>query len=133
MFIIMAAICVFPTINVIKDIRDQVFVYSDLFWLIGSLFGSFLVWVLYLFFSTLIFKKATLGMKINHLAFAKHHDGEVRYITLLMRMLVNVLCIVFSLGFSVILDAISMLCTAKGRNFYDILTSMKVVSADELD
>ena len=131
MFILMVAICIFPAINVIRDINEQVLVVSDLLWLLFSFFASFAVCILYLFLSSLIFRGATFGMRINRLVFVKSNDTSLRYYNLLFRHFVNILCIVFSLGFSVIFDAISMICTEKGRNFYDILTSMKVVNIND--
>lgn len=128
MFIIFAGITVAPTISYINDAMKGVYVSADLYWLIFSIFASFCVWILYLFLSSIILGNATVGMKINNLVFIRNNGLEMTFSSILLREAVVVLSIIFSLGFTVIFDPISLACNAEGKNFYDILSSTKVVS-----
>ena len=132
MLIIFAGVCIAPALRFFSPLMDNKFISSDLMWLIFSIFGSFCIWVLYLFLSSVIFKKATLGMKIAKLAFAQSGDGEVTYRGILFRELTVVISLVFSLGFAAIFNPISIIFNEKGKSFYDILSRIKVVNADEI-
>lgn len=132
MFILMALICVAPSIIFFRDLLNGSFNTNELLWLSFSVFGSFCVWILYLFVTSLIFKGATLGMKISHLSFKKINDSDLTFRNLLYRETVVVLCIVLSLGFSVIFDLMSVICSKNGRTFHDVYSYMKVVSSREL-
>lgn len=132
MFILMAMICVAPAIIFFRDLINGSFNTSELLWLSFSIFGSFCVWILYLFLTSLIFKGATLGMKISHLSFRKINDSDLTFRNLLYRETLVVLCIVLSLGFSVIFDLMSVICSKNGRTFHDVYSFMKVVSSREL-
>ena len=133
MFILLALICVAPTINLVRTVQANNYSNGDIMWLIFSLIGSVLVWVLYLSLTGLIFKNATLGMKIMRLVFVRSNGSELTFINIFIRELISVICIIFSLGFSLILDPISLMCSESGKNFYDIFSSTKVVSLYELD
>ena len=133
MFILLALICVAPTINLVRTVQANNYSSGDIMWLVFSLIGSVLVWVLYLSLTGLIFKNATLGMKIMRLVFVRSNGSELTFINTFIRELISVICIIFSLGFSLILDPISLMCSESGKNFYDIFSSTKVVSLYELD
>jgi uncharacterized RDD family membrane protein YckC len=133
MFILLALICVAPTINLVRTVQANNYSNGDIMWLVFSLIGSVLVWVLYLSLTGLIFKNATLGMKIMRLVFVRSNGSELTFINIFIRELISVICIIFSLGFSLILDPISLMCSESGKNFYDIFSSTKVVSLYELD
>ncbi len=133
MFILLALICVAPTINLVRTVQANNYSNGDIMWLVFSLIGSVLVWVLYLSLTGLIFKNATLGMKIMRLVFVRSNGSEITFINIFIRELISVICIIFSLGFSLILDPISLMCSESGKNFYDIFSSTKVVSLYELD
>lgn len=133
MFILLVLICVAPTINLVRTVQANNYSNGDIMWLVFSLIGSVLVWVLYLSLTGLIFKNATLGMKIMHLVFVRSNGSELTFINIFIRELISVICIIFSLGFSLILDPISLMCSKSGKNFYDIFSSTKVVSLYELD
>lgn len=133
MFILLALICVAPTINLVRTVQANNYSNGDIMWLVFSLIGSVLVWVLYLSLTGLIFKNATLGMKIMRLVFVRSNGSELAFINIFIRELISVICIIFSLGFSLILDPISLMCSESGKNFYDIFSSTKVVSLYELD
>ena len=133
MLIILIAICLAPSINLIRGIQNSNFVTGDILWLVFSLIGSVLIWVLYLSLTSLIFKNATLGMKIMKLVFARSNGRELTFLDIFIRELTSVVCLVFSLGFSLIMDPISLLVSEHGRNFYDIFSFTKVVSLYDLD
>ena len=133
MFVLLALICVAPTINLVRTVQANNYSNGDIMWLVFSLIGSVLVWVLYLSLTGLIFKNATLGMKIMRLVFVRSNGSELTFINIFIRELISVICIIFSLGFSLILDPISLMCSESGKNFYDIFSSTKVVSLYELD
>ena len=132
MFILFAAIVVYPTIVLVRDLMNDSFVLKDALWLGFSIFASFCVWILYLFVSALIFRNATFGMRINKLVFAKSNGGEMNFRVLLFRETAVVVCYVLSLGFMPIFDAISLFCSKNAKNFYDIFSLTKVVSSDDL-
>ena len=133
MLIILIAICIAPSFNLIKGIQNSNFVTGDILWLVFSLIGSVLIWVLYLSLTSLIFKNATLGMKIMKLVFVRSNGRELTFLDIFIRELTSVVCLVFSLGFSLIMDPISLLVSEHGRNFYDIFSFTKVVSLYDLD
>ena len=133
MLIILIAICIAPSINLIRGIQNSNFVAGDILWLVFSLIGSVLIWVLYLSLTSLIFKNATLGMKIMKLVFVRSNGRELTFLDIFIRELTSVVCLVFSLGFSLIMDPISLLVSEHGRNFYDIFSFTKVVSLYDLD
>lgn len=133
MFVLLAVICVAPTINLVRTVQANNYSNGDIMWLVFSLIGSVLVWVLYLSLTGLIFKNATLGMKIMRLVFVRSNGSQLTFINIFIRELISVICLIFSLGFSLILDPISLMCSENGKNFYDIFSSTKVVSLYELD
>ncbi len=133
MLILLVAICIAPSINLIKAIQNDNLVNSDIIWLVFSFVGSVLVWVLYLSLTGLIFNKATLGMKIMKLSFVKTNGTEITFLNIFSREVVSIICLIFSLGFSLIIDPISLLCSKSGRNFYDIFSSLKVVSLYDVE
>ena len=131
MFLITAGICIAPAIIFFKGAMNNNFIIADLLWLIFSIFGSFAVWILYLFMSALLLKGSTLGMKIYKLCFVKTNSTDLRAVNIFFREATLVICIVLSFGFSVVFDFLSMLCNDSGKNFYDIFSSTKVVTIDE--
>ncbi len=133
MLIILVAICIAPSINLLKGVQSNNYVTGDVLWLVFSLIGSVLVWILYLSLTGLIFKNATLGMKIMKLAFVRTNGTELSFLDIFTRELTSVVCLVFSCGFSLILDPISLLVSESGKNFYDIFSLTKVVSLYDLD
>lgn len=132
MLLLLIAVCTVPTISLIRDIIKEASVVSDALWLGFSLFGTYCLWILYLFLSALVFRNATLGMRINHLVFKKTNGNNMTARTLLFRETAVVFCIVFSFGFTLIFDPISVICSENGKNFYDIFSSTKVVDVNDL-
>ena len=133
MLILLVAICIAPSLNLAKGIMNDNLVMGDILWLVFSFIGSVLVWILYLSLTGLIFKNATLGMKIMRLAFVKTNGTEVMFLNIFAREATLIICLIFSLGFTIIFDPISLLCSENGKNFYDIFSLTKVVSLYELD
>ena len=129
MFVLLAMICVAPSIIFFRDLMNGSFNTGELLWLLFSVFGSFCVWILYLFLTSIIFKGATLGMKISRLTFRRINGERVNFRSLLFRETTVVICIVLSLGFSVIFDVISVICTKKGLTFHDVYSFMRVYSS----
>ena len=132
MFILLAAICSYPVIVLIRHLMEDSFMKEDALWLVFSIFGSFCVWILYLFLSSLIFKNATFGMKINKLVFVKSNGGDMNFRILLFRETAVVVCFVLSLGLAPIFDLISLFCGKNNRTFYDIYSLTKVVSINDI-
>ncbi len=132
MFIIFVAINITPMIVLIRDAMSEHYILSDALWLGFSIFASFCVWILYLFIPVMIFKNATVGMRIMHLAFVRTNGNTLNARCILFRQTSIVISIVFSLGFSLIFDPISLICSENGKNFYDIFSSTKVVSSYDL-
>lgn len=132
MFILFVAICIAPSIVFIRDMMAGHFIVNEMVWLILSGVASVLVWILYLSLTTLIFKNATLGMRIVHLTFIKSNGGDLTFLNIFLRQLICVVCFIFSLGFTVIFDPISLICSENCRNFYDIFSSTKVVSLNDV-
>ena len=128
MLILLVAICVAPSINLVRVIQNNNLVTGDILWLVFSFIGSVLVWILYLSLTTLLFKNATLGMKLMRLVYIRTSGTELTFINLFMCSFIYVICLVLSLGLTLIFDPVSLMCNEKGKNFYDILTSTKVVS-----
>ncbi len=128
MLILLVAICIAPSINLVRVIQNNNLVTGDILWLVFSFIGSVLVWILYLSLTSLLFKNATLGMKLMRLVYIRTNSTELTFINLFMRSFICVICLVLSLGLTLIFDPVSLMCNEKGKNFYDILTSTKVVS-----
>ena len=133
MFIILVAICIAPSINLINGIQANNFVSGDILWLVFSFIGSGLVWILYLSLTGLIFRNATLGMKIMRLVFVRSNGNNLTFLDIFVRELAYVICLLFSFGFTLIVDPIAISCSEKGKSFYDIFSLTKVVSLYELD
>ena len=131
MFVLFIAVCIPPSIIFIKDMMAGNFIVNELVWLILSGVAGILLWVLYLSLTPLIFKNATLGMRIVRLVFVKASGGNLSFSRLFFRQLISVLCFLFSLGFTLFFGPISLICSENGRNFYDIFSSTKVVSFDD--
>ena len=131
MFIIFALINVAPIINCVKDAMDGAFIIADFAWLGFTIFAAFVVWFIYLFLSAIILRNATVGMKINNLVFTRNNGLQMTGISIMVREAVVVMSIVLSLGFTLVFDPISLACNDEGKNFYDILTSTKVVLRDD--
>ena len=133
MLIIFVAICITPSINLIKAVQANNYVTGDILWLVFSFIDSVLIWILYLSLTGFIFKNATLGMKIMKLAFARSDSRELTFLDIFTREVTFVVCLVLSLGLSLILDPISLLVSEHGKNFYDIFSFTKVVSLYDLN
>ena len=72
-------------------------------------------------------------MKIMKLAFARSDSRELTFLDIFTREVTFVVCLVLSLGLSLILDPISLLVSEHGKNFYDIFSFTKVVSLYDLN
>ena len=84
--------------------------------------------IFYLFITSIIFKGATLGMKLVHLTFSRNDGTTPRVVTLFNRAAITMLSIIFSLGLTIIADLFCLLLNEQGKNFHDIYSNMKVVT-----
>ena len=85
MLVITVGISIFPSINFFKEISDGKLVSLSVFWFVFSLMASFLVWILYLSIPCLIFKNATLGMRLCHLRFENSKEKDVKFYHILFK------------------------------------------------
>ena len=130
MLLIFVGITIAPALSFFTSLNSGKFIVNDFVWLIISIFSSFVIWILYLFIFTFIFKNATLGMKLNGLNFVNTKDNEITYSSLLFRETSVVLCLVFSLGLSIFADLFSVIFSKGSRDFIDILSSLRVVNSN---
>ena len=126
MFLILIFVCFAPGLTFFSEILEGKHIASSIFWFVFSIFGSFAIWILYLFLPSLFGSKATLGMKIARLSFVSLKDETVSISSVLFRETAVVICLVFSFGLSILSDSISIACNKEGKSFYDILFSIKV-------
>ena len=131
MFLILVGVCFAPSLSFFREINEGKYIASSIFWFAFSIFGSFLVWILYLSLSALIFRKSTLGMKVTHLKFVSKRGEDVKFYSILFRESIVVVCFVLSCGLSIFSDSISIVNSKDGESIYDVYTSIKV--ADEND
>ena len=129
MLLILIGVCFAPSLTFFREISEGKFISSSIFWFIFSIFGSFCVWILYLTLSAIIFRKATVGMRIAHLNFVSSKDEDVKFSYILFRETAVVICFVLSLGLSIFSDSISIIASKEGKSFYDVLTSIKVLNS----
>ena len=127
MFLITIMICIAPAIVFFKGALKNDFVMGDLLWLIFSFIASVLIWILYLSIPS-IFLGSTVGMRINGLTFASAKYKEIRFSHVLFRETTIVICLVLSLGLCLFSDLFSVLGSKDGKTYYDISSSLKVVS-----
>ena len=131
MFLILVGVCFAPSLTFFREISEGKYITSSIFWLAFSIFGSFCIWILYLGLSALIFRRSTLGMKLVHLKFTSNKDEDVKFYSILFRETAVVICFVLSLGLSVFSDSIAVINNKEGRSFYDVFSSVKVVSDND--
>ena len=131
MVLISVAICLAPALIFFKELMEGDFIAIDLLWLILSLLGSFLVWILYLAIPTLFFKGATVGMRFNHLVFKSMKEKDYTFAHVLFREVGLVVTIVLSLGLALITDIFCICNNNDGRSFHDYFSSLKVVSDND--
>ena len=131
MFLITVAICLAPSLTFFRQLVDGTFIGIDLFWLIFSLVGSFMVWILYLSVPTLFFKGATLGMRLNHLTFENIKEKDYSFSKILFREANLVITLVLSFGLLAISDLVSVINSDEGRSFHDYFSLVKVVGVND--
>ena len=127
-FLAFAAFFTYPFIEFLLEINgsgvtEPTIVLLSLCAVVGLGAGIF-----YLFITSLIFKGATLGMKIVHLTFSRNDGTTPRIIALFARAALTMLTVVLSLGVSIIVDLVCLLLNEQGKNFHDIFSNVKVVS-----
>ena len=127
-FLAFAAFFTYPFIELLLEIKNGGVSQSTIVLLslcsVAGLGGG----IFYLFITSLVFKGATLGMKIMHLSFVRNDGSMPRIITLFNRATLTLLTIVLSLGLSIIADLVCLLLNEQGKNFHDIYSNLKVVT-----
>ena len=131
-FIILILISIFPFVELVMEINKDSLSVGTISWLVISIFAGFLLGIVYLFVTYLIFKNATLGMKITHLTFVKYDGNNPAKRVLFIRSLLVILGFIFSLGFICIADLIAVINNEFGRNFHDVFLGLKMVSQYDL-
>ena len=131
-FIILILISIFPFVELVMEINKDSLSVGTISWLVISIFAGFLLGIVYLFVTYLIFKNATLGMKIAHLTFVKYDGNNPTKRVLFIRSLLVILGFIFSLGFICIADLIAVINNEFGRNFHDVFLGLKMVSQYDL-
>ena len=132
MFIIFWAVFIFPLIDTINAISKGTYSFQTSLFLITFFFLGALLDVFYLFLTSMAFKGATLGMKMNGLTYVKYDGNTPNSPSLFINALSIVIIVIFSLGLSVIVDFISLVHNKMARSFHDIFLGMKMVNTYEL-
>lgn len=132
MFIIFWAIFIFPLIDTINSVSKGTFSFQTTFFLIVFFILGAMLDVFYLFITSIAFKGATLGMKMNGLTFVKYDGNIPSSPTLFINALSLVIIVVFSFGLSVIVDLLSLINNKMARSFHDIFLGMKMVNTYDL-
>ncbi len=131
-FIIIVAVSIFPLVELIIEINKDSLSVGSVNLLIISIIVGFLLGIVYLFVTFVIFKNATLGMKITHLAFVKYDGNNPTKLALLGRFAISTLCFVLSCGICLLANLIAVLNNEFGRNFYDVFSGLKMVNQYDL-
>ena len=132
MFILFWAIFIFPMIAFIEDYLNKTMSVNSYLLFFGAYAVGMFMTALYLFMTMLIFKNATLGMKIAGIAFIQN-DGETPAKTrLFLRSFVFVLTEVFTLGIVLVTDFLTVLLSDNGRDFHDAYSGLKVENVYDL-
>lgn len=132
MFIIFWAIFIFPLIDTINSVSKGTFSFQTTFFLIAFFILGAMLDVFYLFITSIAFKGATLGMKMNGLTFVKYDGNIPSSPTLFINALSIVIIVIFSFGLSVIVDLLSLINNKMARSFHDIFLGMKMVNTYDL-
>ena len=122
----------YPFVELIKGISNNAVTVGSINFLIITFFVGMLFSILYLFISSLIFKNATLGMKICHIAFTNYDGKNPSKTALFYRSSMIIFCFILSLGLVVVSNFVTVLHNEFGRNFHDVFLKMKVVSSYDL-
>lgn len=132
LFVIFILAFTFPLIDVINEVISGNNTFEIYIPLIGFFFLGFFLDVLYLFITMLIFKGATLGMKLCHLTYIKYDGTSPKAVTLFFHAFSLMIGILASFGLAPLIDMLSLLANKMGKSFHDILFSMKMVSIYDL-
>ena len=126
-FLLFATFFTYPFVELLLEINDGGVSDNTKVLLVLTAIAGMGADIFYLFITSVIFKGATLGMKILHLTFSKNDGTTPKKVFFFIRATVIVLSIVFSFGLSIIVDLVCLLLNEQGKNFHDIYSNMKVV------
>ena len=129
-FLAFASFFTYPLIEFLLEANSNGITESTIVMLILSFVAGLGADIFYLFVTCLIFKGATLGMKMVHLTFSKNDGTTPKLISLFNRAVTIMISIVLSLGLTIIADVVCLLLNEQGKNFHDIYSNMKVVSTE---
>ena len=128
LFVLFFAVFTYPLIDFILRITEGSYSPENIVFLSLFAIGGFALGILYLFVSSLIFKGATIGMKITHLVYVTTDGTSPRAATLFNRSSLLIISLVLSFGLVAIIDLICILLNDWGKDFHDIYSNLKVVS-----
>lgn len=130
--VISAGVSVYPFIEMINHFKQGSLNPSVISVFIFTVVAGLLLGIVYLFITFVIFKNASLGMRITHLAFVTYDGKKPSKATLLNRSALVIITFLLSFGVVVLANFVSVLCNDYGRNFYDIFAKIKMVNVYDL-
>lgn len=126
MFILFWAIFIFPMISFIQDYFAKTLTSNSFLLLFGAYGVGMVMTALYLFVTELIFKNATLGMRIAGIAFIQNDGSTPSKTRLFLRAFIFVLSEVLTLGLILVTDFLTVILSDSGRDFHDAYSGLKV-------
>lgn len=130
--LIATAASIYPFIEMMQHYKQGSLNASVISIFIITAAAGLLLGIVYLFVTFVIFKNASLGMRITHLAFVTYDGKKPSKATLLNRSALVMVTFLLSLGLVVLANFVSVLCNDSGRNFYDIFAKIKMVNSYDL-
>ena len=126
MFILFWAVFIFPMISFIEDFLRKTLTTESFLLFFGAYAVGMLMTAIYLFMTSLIFKNATLGMRIASIAFSQN-DGSIPSKTrLFLRSFIIIISETLTLGLVLVTDFLTILFSDSGRDFHDAYSGLKV-------
>ena len=130
--LIATAVSIYPFIEMMQHYKQGSLNTGVISVFIFTVAAGLLLGIVYLFVTFVIFKNASLGMRITHLAFVTYDGKKPSKATLLNRSALVMITFLLSLGIVVVANLVSVLCNDYGRNFYDIFEKIKMVNSYDL-
>ena len=131
-FIIISLTSVFSLAEFIIEVNKDAITIETTIFLVLSVIAGFLLAIVYLFVTFVIFKNATLGMKMMHLTYIKYDGTIPSKLTFLGHSSLAVLSFIFSLGLTTLANLVAVLNNENGRNFHDVCSGLKMVNQYDL-
>lgn len=131
-FIIISLTSIFSLVEFIIEANKNAVTVETRVFLILSITAGFLLAVVYLFVTFVVFKNATLGMKLMRLTYIKYDGTIPSKLTFLGHSALAVMSFVLSLGLTAMANLVAVLNNENGRNFHDICSGLKMVNQYDL-